>query len=355
MPFRIVRNDITMMATDAIVNTSNPNPVYAAGSDSAVYRAAGEDDLLAARKKIGRMRPGQAAITPGFLLPAKFIIHTVGPAYIDGEHGEAETLAQCYRNSLAIARRKGLKSIAFPLISTGVYGYPKPEAMKIAIATISDFLVEHEMEVYLVVFDQESFHLSGKLFADIDAYIDSHYVQNKLQSEYRRREEIGFEEFSDAFTYEKGAPESIASVSNAPIGNAPRSRVLGRPKKKASLAFILERSEETFSEMLLRLIAESGKKNADVYKKAGVSKKLFSKIKNDPSYHPSKKTVFALAIGLELNIDQTKDLLLRAGYAINPSDKFDLVIQYFIENAFYELAEIEIVLFEHGLPLINEY
>ncbi len=363
MPFRIVHNDIIKMETDAIVNTSNPLPIYAPGSDSAVYNAAGIDLLLAERKKIGPMERGQAAITPGFHLPAKYIIHTVGPAYIDGRHGEAEDLAACYRNSLHVARRKGLHSIAFPLISTGVYGYPKGEAMKIAISEINAFLIEHDMDVFLVVFDQESRRISDQLFADIDSYIDRHYVKEKLKEEYWLPEDnIIFEEFSEEF------PNTVSSVfhsvkekTSKPKPPAKPKQVKQRPAKpkpigsdSMSLDALLSRSEETFNQMMFRFIQEKGMTNPEVYQKAGVSKKLFSKIKNDVDYHPSKKTVFALALGLELNIDQTRDFLLRAGYAINPSDKFDLVMQYFIERQFYNVIDIEIALYEHNLPLLHD-
>ncbi len=391
MAFRIIHNDIVNMNTDAIVNTSNPFPTYAPGSDSAVYKAAGVNLLLEARQEIGYLEPGQAAITPGFHLPAKYIIHTVGPAYIDGLHGEPEALASCYRNSLAIARRKKLSSIAFPLISTGVYGYPKVEAMKIAISEISNFLIEHEMEVYLVVFDQESRRISDKLFADIDSYIDSHYVKKKLEEEYgapvgsasAEMEESVVDAESDAIreTTIDAMPESSRREGffNWDIIEIPEflpARPKKRPTKKSdrkkdevsfgtdahkkqthsslSIDDLLSRKEETFSDMLLRFAREKDMKNSDVYNRAGVNRKLFSKIISKPDYHPGKKTVFALALGLGLNIDQTRDFLLRAGYAINPSDKFDLVLQYFIEREFYDVVQIDIALFEHGLPLIHE-
>ena len=184
MPFHIIRNDITKVRADAIVNTANPEPVYAAGTDAAVYRAAGAGPLLAERRKIGRIRPGEVAVTSAFRLRAKYLIHTVGPVWQDGSHGEYDQLASCYRKSLLIARQLGCSSIAFPLISTGVYGFPKDRALDIALREISDFLEDAEMDVILVVFDRKAFDLSSALTAEISQYIDENYVRSQSAAEY---------------------------------------------------------------------------------------------------------------------------------------------------------------------------
>ena len=183
MPFKIVRNDLTKMRADAIVNTANPEPLCAGGTDNAVYEAAGREKLLAERAKIGRMKAGEAALTPAFALDAKYIIHTVGPIWQGGQCGEARQIRLCYENSLRLALEYGCESIAFPLISTGVYGFPKNEALQIALSVFRDFLSEKDMLIYLVVFDRESFALSGKLFADIDSYIDENYVDEHIAAE----------------------------------------------------------------------------------------------------------------------------------------------------------------------------
>ena len=184
MPFRIIRNDITKVRADAIVNTANPEPAYGSGTDGAIYRAAGEEKLLAERRKIGRIKTGEAAVTPAFALPAKYIIHTVGPAWLDGNHGEFEELASCYRKSLLLARQLGCESIAFPLISTGVYGFPKDRALQIALEEIEEFLSANEMDVTLVVFDKSSFDLSSSLVAEVGQYIDDHYAEEQHTKEH---------------------------------------------------------------------------------------------------------------------------------------------------------------------------
>ena len=198
MPFQIIRNDITKVKADVIVNTANPRPLIGGGTDNAIYRAAGEEKLLAERKKIGDIAPGQAAATPAFNLLAKYIIHTVGPAWVDGDHGERDTLRACYDHSLSLAADLMAESIAFPLIATGVYGFPKEEALNIALAEIGKFLLTHEMKVILVVFDKKAFELSGQLVGEIDEYIDEHgvgliraseYGGSDIQRRHRRMEE----------------------------------------------------------------------------------------------------------------------------------------------------------------------
>ena len=333
MSFKIVRNDITKMKVDAIVNTANPNPVIGSGTDSAIYEVAGEEQLLAERKKIGKIEPGQAFITAGYHLPSKYIIHTVGPVWKGGNNQEEKKLRSCFRNSLELANKKQCESIALPLISTGNYHFPKDLALSIALNEINQFLLNHEMMVYLVVFDDESYKLSERLFSDIESYIDSKYIEkNTGRKENSNRARILLESSSmDEMSY----PLSAKAVP--------------------SLEEVLKHSDDTFQQMLFHHIKEKGMKNVEVYKKANLSKKLFSKIKQNVNYKPSKETAIALSLALELNLDQATDLMKRAGYAFSPSSKFDLVIQYFIENKMYDVYTIDVALFDHELPMLSNY
>lgn len=329
MPFEIVRNDIVNMKVDAIVNTANPRPIIGAGTDKAVHDKAGAR-LLLARKEIGNIAVGEAAITPAFDLDANYVIHTAGPIWKDGRSGEEDLLASCFRNSLGIAKKKACESIAFPLISTGSYGFPKPLALQIAVREISSFLMENEMQVYLVVFEKQSFELSEKLFKSVSSYIDANYVSDKMNLEYgtskvRRRN------YEDMLLHES----SYEITSKMP-----------------NLDGMLNNLDRGFSETLLDLIDRTGKKDSEIYKKANVDRKLFSKIRNNVNYKPSKATALAFAIALELSMDETDDLLARAGIALSQSNKFDVIVKYFIENKKYDIFELNSVLFEFDQPLI---
>jgi macro domain protein len=329
VPFEIVRNDIVNMKVDAIVNTANPRPIIGAGTDKAVHDKAGSR-LLLARKEIGNIAVGEAAITPAFDLDANYVIHTAGPIWKDGRFGEEELLASCFRNSLGIAKKKACESIAFPLISTGSYGFPKPLALQIAVREISSFLMENEMQVYLVVFEKQSFELSEKLFKSVSSYIDANYVSDKMNLEYgtskvRRRN------YEDMLLHES----SYEITSKMP-----------------NLDGMLNNLDRGFSETLLDLIDRTGKKDSEIYKKANVDRKLFSKIRNNVNYKPSKATALAFAIALELSMDETDDLLARAGIALSQSNKFDVIVRYFIENKKYDIFELNSVLFEFDQPLI---
>ncbi|MBF1161486.1 MAG: macro domain-containing protein [[Eubacterium] sulci] len=329
MPFEIVRNDIVNMKVDAIVNTANPRPIIGAGTDKAVHDKAGAR-LLLARKEIGNIAVGEAAITPAFDLDANYVIHTAGPIWRDGKSSEEALLASCFKNSLRLAKEKECESIAFPLISTGSYGFPKPLALQIAVREISSFLMENEMQVYLVVFEKQSFELSEKLFKSVSSYIDANYVSDKMNLEYgtsklRRRD------------YE----EMLLHESSYEITS-----------KMPNLDGMLNNLDRGFSETLLDLIDKTGKKDSEIYKKANVDRKLFSKIRNNVNYKPSKATALAFAIALELDLDETSDLLSRAGYALSQSSKFDVIVRYFIENKKYDIFELNSVLFEFDQPLI---
>ncbi len=329
MPFEIVRNDIVNMKVDAIVNTANPKPIIGDGTDRAIHCKAGER-LLMARKEIGDIAIGTSKITPAFDLDANYVIHTAGPIWKDGKSGEEALLASCFKNSLRLAKEKDCESIAFPLISSGSYGFPKPIALQIAVREISAFLLENEMQVYLVVFGKQSFELSEKLFKSVSSYIDENYVSDKMSLEYGKSKVRRFD-------YE----EMLLSESSYEITS-----------KIPNLDGMLNNLDKGFSETLLDLIDRTGKKDSEIYKKANVDRKLFSKIRNNVNYKPSKATALAFAIALELDLDETSDLLSRAGYALSQSSKFDVIVKYFIENKKYDIFEINSALFRFDQPLL---
>ena len=351
MPFEIVRNDITQMQVDAIVNTANPKPVIGSGVDAGIHRAAGPE-LLAAREKIGRIGVGEAAITPGFDLNAKYVIHTVGPVWRGGLLGEARLLRSCYESALALAWENGCESIAFPLISTGNYGFPKDKALQIALNAIRGFLNDHEMMVSLVVFDREAFQLSRQRYREVASFIDDNYIQEKTArqiSPYHNRREVirrewdALDDFCLPMECAEAAP-SLADRNSIPLPYA---------KSKPSLTDLLAETDAGFSETLLKLIDQTGKKDSEIYTKANLSRQHFSKIRNNPHYQPTKPTAIALALALELDLEQTRDLIGRAGYALTTSSKFDVIIMYFIRERNFNLFDINAALFEFDQSLLG--
>ena len=333
MPFEIVRNDITAMRVDAVVNTANPESAVGSGVDAGIHRKAGPE-LLRARQKIGPIAVGEAALTPGFRLPAKYVIHTVGPVWRGGTQGEEDLLRRCYEASLALAWENGCGSVAFPLIASGNYGFPRQRALQIALRAISAFLMEHEMLVYLVVFDREAFCLSEKLFRGVASFIDENYVQEKS-------------------LLQRGMPglRRNAQAETACFDAAPACALPPRPQR--SLAQLLEQTDAGFSETLLKLIDRSGKKDSEIYTRANLTRQHFSKIRNNPDYRPTKATALALAIALELDLEQTCDLIGRAGYALTNSSKFDVIIMYFLRERNFDLFEINAALFEFDQSLLG--
>ena len=342
MSLEIIRNDITKVLADAIVNTANPMVTVGYGVDSAIYEAAGKDELLAERKKIGVMRPGDVAETPAFDLPAKYIIHTVGPVWEGGNKGEVETVARCYRRSLEKAKELKCESIAFPLISSGTYGFPKDVALKTAVAEISGFLFNNEMTVYLVVYDKEAFEVSGKAFDDIASYIDESDVVEPQHSYSRRRRILG---------NSAGSAKLYPAEMSVPFMDEALS--LDYVEAPESIDEIIKHKEETFQEHLFRLIDRKGLEDKEVYKKANIDRKHFSKIRSNVNYNPSKRTALALAIALGLNLDETKDLLLKAGMALTRSSNFDIIIEYCIENNINDIFEINCILFKYDQPTLG--
>lgn len=355
MPLSIVRNDITHMQVDAIVNTANPRPVVGSGCDAGIHKKAGPQ-LLAARRQIGSIGVGETAVTPAFGLDAKYVFHTVGPVWQDGHHGEAILLQRCYESALELAVEKGCESIAFPLLATGNYGFPKALALEIALKVFGQFLLKQELQIYLVVFDRTAFALSEHLFAAVESYIDEHYIQDKLEAEYAVPNASVEEAEGRRLRFAKGllAPRREAAVLEASCLTeaAPAPFAAGK-KQKPSLEELLANTDAGFSETLLKLIDKTGLKDSDVYKKANVDRKLFSKIRNNPDYKPSKLTAVSFALALELDLKGTLDLIGRAGYTLSSSDKFDIILQYFIENKNYNLFEIDAVLFQYDLQPIH--
>ena len=357
MPFEIVRNDITNMEVDAIVNAANPHPIIGYGVDSGVHKKAG-DQLLVARKKIGDIAFGEAAITPAFNLSAKYVIHAVSPIWQDGKKNEAQLLENCYVNSLQLALENKCESIAFPLLSAGNHGFPKDLALQTAINVFSKFLMKHEMQIYLVVFGKQSFALSEKLFHSVQSYIDETYIQEKSLEEYgvtnkRDVRELELLQLREAMSRRRKAELEYNILADEVCEESTEYEALAPTAAPRKLEDLMKEIDETFSESLIRLIDQKGLKDPEVYKKANIDRKFFNKIKNNKNYKPSKSTCVAFAIALELNLDETRDLIGKAGYALTHSSKFDIIIEYFILEGNYNTFEINEVLFTFEQPLIG--
>lgn len=360
MPLKLVRNDIAKMEVDAVINTANADVSVGSGCDTAIYNAAGFDSLFALRKAIGRKEEGDVFLTPGFNLPAKFIIHAVSPLFIDGESGEEEKLRKCYKNALKMAYREGFSSVAFPLIATGSFGYPKAEGIRIAADEINAFLLKHEMLIYLVLFDSESTDYGKSLYPDLESYIDDNFAGEISENEYLycRSEGHG------------PRPGAVFSGSAAPVcANRKAKPQMAEPAvvcdKESEPDFdelhyghtekITERLKhlsDDYVDYLMYLIKEKGLTPSEVYKDAAVDKRLFSKIRNKKDPHPGKMILMQLCIGARLSLDESADLLARAGYAFSPSSITDVIFKYFIENGYYDIYDLDIELENHDVPCI---
>ena len=338
MPLTIIRNDITKLKVDAIVNAANTTLQKGGGVCGAIFNAAGADRLQNACNFLAPIKTGEAVITQGFNLPAKFIIHTAGPVYKDGKRGEEELLRASYTNSLELATQNGCESIAFPLISSGIFDYPKADALRIATTAIRDYICKHDIDVSLVVFDKAAFEVSKDLLGAVSSFIDDYYIDEqavksrKFLDVERRAFEAALPPMTSHHMAEK---DTFASECDA------------------SLNDLMNNLDEPFSTTLLRLIDATGKKYAEVYRRANIDRRLFSKIRSNAAYAPSKPTVLAFAIALELNLDQTEDLLERAGFALSRSRKFDVIVEYFIQSRKYDIFQINEVLFNYDQPLLG--
>lgn len=337
MPLEIVRNDITKMTVDAIVNAAKESLLGGGGVDGCIHRAAGPE-LLAECRTLGGCSTGGAKLTKAYRLPCKYVIHTVGPIWQGGNCGEREKLVSCYRTSLALAKEHKCETVAFPLISSGIFGYPKDQALRVAVDTISEFLMDHDMTVYIVIFDRAAYQIGGKLFSDIAEYIDDHYVDAHTDSlrERLRREK-----------YFRAERPLVAGTFAPPCVPMPPA------EENAALEDLLVDLDAGFSETLLKLIDRTGKKDSEIYKKANVDRKLFSKIRNNPDYKPSKTTAIAFAVALELDLEETKDFLSRAGFALSRSSKFDVIVEYFIKQKDYDVFRINEALFAFDQSLLG--
>ena len=328
MPFYMIRGDITKLQVDAIVNAANNSLLGGGGVDGAIHRAAGPK-LLEECRTLGGCETGQAKLTGGYNLPAKYVIHTVGPIWRGGNRGERELLVSCYRNSLELASKEGCKTLAFPLISAGVYGYPKDQAVQVAVETIQSFLLTHDVSVTLVLFDRDAATVSKSLFTDISSYIDAQFIKEHAdQGPECVRREVAF--YRDAV---KGMPMS-AGVPGS---------------QKEALSHI----DESFSQMLLRKIDAAGLTDVQCYKNANIDRALFSKIRNDPHYRPSKPTALAFAIALELDLNETQELLRKAGFTLSHSQKLDIIVEYFILHGNYDIFQINQALFAFDQSLLG--
>ena len=338
MPFRIIRNDITKVKADAVVNAANSSLLGGGGVDGAIHRAAGPE-LLKECRTLGGCNTGDAKITKGYKMPCKYIIHTVGPIWNGGRSGEKEQLYSCYKKSLELAKEYECGSVAFPLISSGVYGYPKDKALDVAVSAITDFLEENDMDITMVVFDKNAVSVSEKLISDVKKYIDDNYAEEHSSYFSRRNKEI-------RFWGECDEPDIKMSAD----------REYRTPESYDDLSACFEdfdKLDETFSQALLRMIDEKGLTDVQVYKKANIDRRLFSKIRSDMNYKPKKQTAIALAVALELDIHETQKLLEKAGYTLSNSIKFDVIIKYFIENKKYNIYEINETLFAFDQSLIG--
>lgn len=407
MPFKMIRDDITRVRADAIVNSANPEPCFASGIDAAVYKTAGVAELLEERKRIGRIAPGEVAVTAAFQLPAKYIIHTVGSAWIDGNHGEFAILRSCYRESLRLADQLGCESIALPLIATGVYGFPKDRALDVALSMIREHLEDSDLEVTLVVFGEESYQIASGLTEQIEEYIDEHYVAVRRQEAYSASiGEPGVQEEHDALTGEPWRQEAYSASIDEPwkpegaysasirkrgkkVRASERRRKLSAWKRKADgvspdeirppevMDVIVELPEEvtaadavpkpvmlsledavnnlgeSFQARLLRMIDERGMTDPEVYKRANIDRKLFSKIRCSENYIPKKKTIVALAIALRLDLEDTGNLLASAGLMLTNNSKADIIVSFCLENEIYDIFEVNALLFQFHQPILG--
>lgn len=308
MPFYIVKNDITRMKVDAIVNAANESLLGGGGVDGAIHRAAGPE-LLRECRTLGGCKTGEAKLTSGYHLPAQYVIHTVGPVWHGGGRGERELLVSAYRSSLELALAHGCQTVAFPLISSGVYGYPKAQALEVAVDTIQRFLLSHDIKVYLAIFQKTDYDIGQALFDDIAALIEARYVQGDANDDSTAH-----------FLSSKGTSEF---------------------------------PDESFSQMLLRKKTEAGLAEALFCQRANIQRSLFSEMTNNINYMPSKPLAVACAVALELPMEETQEMLKKAGFFFSRASKSDIITQYFMERRNYNIFKINEALFAFDQPLLG--
>ncbi len=393
MPFRIVSGDITKLQVDAIVNAANTSLLGGGGVDGAIHRAAGPR-LLEECRTLHGCKTGEAKVTLGYDLPAKYVIHTVGPIWQGGGYGEEDLLRSAYRNSLTLASEKNCESVAFPMISAGVYGYPKDQALEVAVSTIRAFLEDHEMDVILVIFDRGSFRFDTDLYSDISGYLRQTYseeprsapllgdvaktaafegsagagTRRSIFSRSKRTAKANCESAAREVLDEEAAPQEVMEEASAldkdlPVmgmqaeamycASAMAKEVPVQASAPEDLAAALKNLDESFSQALLRMIDSKGMKDSECYKKANIDRKLFSKIRSDINYRPSKQTVLAFAVALELDLPETEAFLRKAGFALSHSNKADVIVEYFIANKNYDMYRINEALFAFDQNLLG--
>lgn len=376
MPFSIVRDDISRVHADVLVNAANVRLAPGGGVCGALFSAAGFDEMRAACEAIGGCATGDAVATPAFNLPARWCVHAVGPIWRGGRAHEEELLRRCYRSAFARAVELGARSVAFPLISAGIYGFPVERALAIAREEVAAFLRHHdEVALTLVVFERAVVQMGNALVEQVQEYIDDEYVDS---SSFMRRD-MGELERELQWTEDASAPLSVEMAEPVALPEclqeddasiaAPRPFVAsnirmpgaampGAPSRAgatldAEIAQLVATLDAPFSTTLLALIDARGMTDAEVYHRAYISRQLFSKIRGNESYRPSKQTVVALAIALELDMSATQDLLARAGFTLSKSSKFDVIVRFFIERGIYDLFQLNEVLFAYDLPLVG--
>lgn len=354
MPVKIIRSDITKLHVDAVVNAANSSLLGGGGVDGCIHRAAGRE-LLDECRLLGGCKTGDAKITKGYNMPCKYIIHAVGPVWRGGHNNEPELLASCYRKSLELAAEHDCTSIAFPLISSGVYGYPKDKAIRVAMDTVKEYIFSHDdIDVYIVVYNRDSFEIDEKLYSDVNEYINANlpemYSGSITEQEPRMNRDI-HDDFDDYYDVMSIISDREASVSE-PLSSVQEysTEIISFDD---SLESMLDNMDESFSDALLHIIDSKGMTDVQCYKKANISRKHFSKIRSDVNYRPGKSTVIAFAIALELNLDETQSLLRTAGFALSHSNKFDIIIEYFIIHGTYDIFQINETLFKFGQATIG--
>lgn len=348
MPFKIIRDDITKVKADAIVNPVNPEVCIGGGVESAIYQAAGKEKLVEARKELGRLHPGKVGVTEAFNLDAKYIVHVSGLYWKDGNSFEARCLKECYEKALKAVLDKGCKSIAFPLLGTGTYGFPKDIGLDVAVSTFTEFLEEYEMDITLVVFGNDAVNVSGKLVDEVRSFVDDKYVKETLETEYKKDRNI------ECYALPNERFHLLLKEETYDVPDNACTKDTLSAKQPGSLEAALKNIyKESFEKHLQQLINKKGLRNSEVYAAANISKQYFSKLLKG-QVKPSKDKMLALAVGLRLNMDETADFLRIGGYALSPISQTDTVVEYFIRKQEYNVLKINIVLFDYGLePLTN--